>query len=237
MNLPYKMPTFQKVSNPPFSSGCCPELDVLVELEGSNINYYQGLIGILRWIVALGQIDLLVPVLLLSRYMMSPREGHLQKCHHIFAYLKQFNCFNLICDDGEPTFEDSYFYVCYWMEYYPDVKEAIPWNMPEALGNGVFMTCFVDADHAGCKVMRRSQTGLVIYVNRALVVWCSKCQNTVESATFGSKFIARKMAIDHIDGLQYKLRTFGIPINGSTSIFCNNESVIINATHCESPLQ
>jgi len=59
----------------------------------------------------------------------------------------------------------------------------------------------------------------------------------VESATFGSEFIALKTAIDHIDGLRYKLRMFGIPINGPTSVFCDNESVVINATHCESPLR
>jgi hypothetical protein len=109
--------------------------------------------------------------------------------------------------------------------------------MPEPLGHGVSTTCFVDADHAGCRVTRRSQTGLIIYVNKAPVVWYSKRQNTVESATFGSEFIALKTAIDHIDGLRYKLRMFGIPINGPTSVFCDNESVVINATHCESPLR
>jgi hypothetical protein len=30
---------------------------------------------------------------------------------------------------------------------------------------------------------------------------------------------------------------FGIPINGPTSVFCANESVVINATHCKSPLR
>jgi hypothetical protein len=58
----------------------------------------------------------------------------------------------------------------------------------------------------------------------------------VEAATFGSEFIALKTAIDHVEALWYKLRMFGIPINGPTSIFCDNESVVINATHSESPL-
>mmetsp|Transcript_686 Transcript_686/g.996 ORF Transcript_686/g.996 Transcript_686/m.996 type:complete len:261 (+) Transcript_686:1341-2123(+) len=154
-----------KRTETPLSSGYRPELDFSAELEDSQVNYYQGLIGVLRWIVELGRIDLIIPVSLLPRYMVSPREGHLQQCYHIFAYLKQLN---------------------------------------RSKCHGVSTTCFVDADHAGCKVTRRSQTGFIIYVNKAPVVWYSKRQNTVESAAFGSEFIALKTAIDHIDGLRYK---------------------------------
>jgi hypothetical protein len=109
--------------------------------------------------------------------------------------------------------------------------------MPEALGHSVTTTCYVDADHAGCKVTRRSQTGIIIYVNKAPIIWYSKRQNTVESATFGSEFIALKTAIDQIDGLRYKLRMFGIPINGPTNVFCDNEAVVVNASHAESTLK
>jgi len=38
----------------PLSSNYRPELDFTQELVGSQINYYQGLIGVLRWIVELG---------------------------------------------------------------------------------------------------------------------------------------------------------------------------------------
>jgi len=221
----------------PLSSNYRPELDFSEELEGSQINYYQGLIGVLRWIVELGRIDIIVPVSLLSRYMVSPREGHLQQAYHIFAYLKQFNRSKLLFDDAEPEFPDSYFHECNWFEYYPDAKEPIPPNIPEALGHAVTTTCFVDADHAGCKVTRRSQTGIILYVNKAPIIWYSKRQNTVESATFGSEFIALKTAIDQIDGLRYKLRMFGIPLDGPTKVFCDNDAVVRNATHSESTLR
>jgi hypothetical protein len=46
-----------------------------------------------------------------------------------------------------------------------------------------------------------------------------------------------QIAVELIEALRYKLRMFGIPINGPTSVFCDNESVVINATHCESPLR
>jgi hypothetical protein len=50
----------------PMSSGYCPELDFSLELDSSKVNYYQGLIGVLSWIIELGRIDLIVPVSLLS---------------------------------------------------------------------------------------------------------------------------------------------------------------------------
>jgi hypothetical protein len=46
----------------------------------------------------------------------------------------------------------------------------------------------------------------------------------------------RHQAIDLIKGLRYKLRMFGIPIEGLTDIFCNNESVFKNVSIPESVL-
>ena len=39
-----------------------------------------------------------------------------------------------------------------------------------------------------------------------------------------------------IKGLRYKLRMMGIPIDGSTSVFCDNKSVVTNASVPESTL-
>jgi hypothetical protein len=89
-----------KKAQTPFSHGYRPELDTSLELDDSWTNNYQGLIGILRWIVELGRIDIIVPVLLLSRYLVSPREGHLEQVYGIFAYLKQFNWPMLILEDS-----------------------------------------------------------------------------------------------------------------------------------------
>jgi len=65
--------------------------------------------------------------------------------------------------------------------------------------------CFVDADLAGDKVARRSQMGILIFVNRAPILWCSKQQNTVEASTFGSEIMALKNAMELIEGLWCKL--------------------------------
>jgi hypothetical protein len=122
-----------------------------LELDDDWTNYFQGLIGILRWIFELGCIDIIVPVSLLSRFLVSPRQGHLEQAYCIFAYLKQFNRPMLVFDDAEPKFDDNVFHQCDWSGIYPEASEQIPSNTPEALGRSVITTCYVDADHAGCK--------------------------------------------------------------------------------------
>ena len=92
-------------------------------------------------------------------------------------------------------------------------------------------------DHAGNTVTRRSQTGLLWFVNCAPIVWYSKRQNTVETSTFGSEFIAMKTAVEQIEALRYKFHMFGVPLEGPTNIFCDNESVIKNASIPDSTLK
>jgi hypothetical protein len=101
----------------------------------------------------------------------------------------------------------------------------------------VIMSCFVDADHACCKVTRRSHTGVIIFVNRAPIQWYLKRQNTVESSTFGSEFVAMRIAIELIEGLHYKIRMMGVPIDGPCQMFYDNNAVVLNTTNPESVLK
>jgi hypothetical protein len=117
-----------------------------------------------------------------------------------------------------------------------EVEEELPPKMPKPLGNPVIMTCFVDANHAGDKVTRRSQTGFIIYLNNTPIDWFSKKQNTCESSTFGSEFVAMRLATERIKALRYKLRMFGIPIEGPTNILGDNESVVNSASKVEARL-
>ena len=86
----------------------------------------------------------------------------------------------------------------------------------------------MDASHAAEKVHRRSQTGILIFVNKAPIMFYSKRQNSVETSTFGSEFTATKQAVELIKGLRYKLRMFGVPIDGPARMYCDNEAVYKN---------
>jgi hypothetical protein len=88
----------------PLASGYRPKLDLSPELGSKQLNYYQGLIGILRWICEIGRIHILTPVSLMSRYLVSARQGHLEQVFHIFAYLKHHPRSTIAFDDTIPTF-------------------------------------------------------------------------------------------------------------------------------------
>jgi hypothetical protein len=87
----------------PMAQGYHPELDASHELNAKWGQYYQSLIGVLRWICELGCLDILVTVSMLSRFVVSPRGGHLQQLFHIFAYLKHHTQSKMVFDDSEPT--------------------------------------------------------------------------------------------------------------------------------------
>ena len=86
--------------------------------------------------------------------------------------------------------------------------------MPEPLGHPVTIHAFVDANHAGNVVTRRSHSGIIIFVNNAPIIWFCKRQNTVESSTFGSELVTMRICRDLIVSLRYKLRMFGLNLHG-----------------------
>ena len=59
----------------------------------------------------------------------------------------------------------------------------MPRNILEPFGNPVLVRAWVDVNHAGNLANRRSHSGILIYVNNALVLSFSKRQNTVESSS------------------------------------------------------
>lgn len=83
---------------------------------------------------------------------------------------------------------------------------------------------------------RRSHTGIFLFVQNAPILAYSKRQNTVEAATFGSEFVALRICKELIVALRYKLRMFGVPIDGPTNVFCDNRGVVKNASVPESAL-
>jgi hypothetical protein len=63
-----------------------------------------------------------------------------------------------------------------------------------------------------------------------LIDWYSKRQATVETATFGSEFTAARIAVDQTMDLRTTLRYLGVPVNGKSYMFGDNQSVVTNST-------
>ena len=122
-------------------------------------------------------------------------------------------------------------------EFGLSLNEELPTNMPQPRGMGFVIRSYVDADHAGDTITRRSRTGFLVYLNSAPVYWMSKKQTSVETSSFGSEFIAMKQCTEYIRGLRYKLRMMGIPCTSPAFIFGDNQSVLANTTIPDSTLK
>ena len=117
---------------------------------------------------------------MLSSYLAQPRQGHLEAVYTLYGYLKAHHKSTMVFDDGYLNWKDSNFADHDWTDFYHDAIEDIPSNAPAPRGMPVQINVFVDADHAGNKVTRRSQTGILIYLNKAPIIWYSKAQKTVD---------------------------------------------------------
>lgn len=222
----------------PWPSGYRPEVDVSPELTSHEASYYQSLIGILRWIVELGRADICMETSAMASMMASPREGHLQVLFRMFAFLKTKHNGVMVFDPTEPDVDVTQFQREDWSATsYGDCKEEIPTNAPKPRGKGFTMRAFVDSDHGGDSVTRRSRTGFIVFLNSAPICWFSKKQTSVETSTFGSEFIAMKQCCEYIRGLRYKLRMMGVPVEMPTFIFGDNQSVLSNTTTPHSVLK
>ena len=168
---------------------------------------------------------------MMASYMASPRQGHLDQVYHIFAYLKQNHNCEMIFDPSEPDIRDSDFPIEDWSSsVYNGVKEILPPNAPEVRGRGFIIRAFVDSDHAGLALTRRSRTGYIIFLNNAPICWVSRKQNSIQTSSHGSEFLAMKECCEYLRELRYKLRMMGIPVDLPSYIYGDNQSVLVNSS-------
>ena len=121
--------------------------------------------------------------------------------------------------------------------FYGDVNEAIPPNAPDPRGKAVDLRMWVDSDHAGDNMTRRSRTGYFIFLNTVLIDWLSKKQATIEGSVFGVEFVAMKTGAKSLRGIRYKLRMMGVPLTRPTYVYGDNMSAIYNTSRPESTLK
>jgi hypothetical protein len=149
----------------PLIVDCDPSTDLSDILDPECSSLYQHLIGVMRWMVERGRIDIASEVSMLSSYLACPREGHLENALHVMGYLQLMHNSQLIFDPTYSDIDQTAFPSFEWTVFYCNVEEAIPPNMPPPLGKDVDLCMMVDSDHAGEKRTQCSCTGLIIFCN------------------------------------------------------------------------
>ena len=223
----------------PMESGDSPKLDASKELDIDGIKKYQSMIGALQWCVTLGRFDIAVGVMTMSRFRAAPRKGHIERLGRIYGYLRAYPDGAIRFRTGIPNHEEFVDFPTYDWEYsvYEGISEEIPHDIPEPKGKAVRHTVFVDANLMHCKATGRSATGILHILNQTPVDWYSKRQSTVETATYGSEMVAARVATEQIIDIRNTLREMGIPLDGLTWMFGDNQSVVKSSTIPHSTLK
>ena len=208
-----------------------PELDDtdLLEIEGTKL--YQSLIGSLQWAIQIGRIDLAVAVMTLSRFRAAPRKGHLERVKRIIGYMSKMRHAVVRIRTSEPDYSSLPEKVYDW-DYtcYHGAKEEIPKDIPTSRGKRVILTSFVDANLLHDLISGKAVTGIIHMANKTPIDWYAKLQATVETATFGSEYVAARTCTEQIIDLRNTLRYLGIPVEGASYMFGDNESVVNTAS-------
>ena len=103
-------------------------------------------------------------------------------------------------------------------------------KIPKPLGKSVTTTTTLDANLLHCLTTRASLTTCLHFCNQTPTDWYSKKQATVETATYGSEFVAAKTATEQIMDMRYTLRYLGVPIKSKSYMFGDNRSAVTSAT-------
>ena len=133
----------------------------------------------------IGRIDIATECSLLSSHLSYPREGHFKCALHMMSYLKWKHKCQLFFDPTYPDIDfDTFNDGAEPKKFYGDVTEAITPNATYPIEKAVDIRMWVDSEHAGDKMTRRSRTGYFIFLNTALINWLSKKQATIEGSVF-----------------------------------------------------
>ena len=136
----------------------------------------------------------------------------------------------------EPDYSDLPTKEYDWTSTYGEVTELMPKDAPEPLGRMVTLTHYVDANLFHDALTGRSVTGILHMLNATPIDWYSKKQATVETATYGSEFVAARICVDQIVDLRTTLRYLGVLIKDQSYMFGDNESVVNSSSIPQSKL-
>nr|GEW46271.1 hypothetical protein [Tanacetum cinerariifolium] len=87
------------------------------------------------------------------------------------------------------------------------------------------LTAYLDTDHAGCHLDRKSTSGSVQFLGDKLVCWLSKKQNCVSISTAKSKYVAVSSRCAQVLWMRTQLTDYGF-FYDKLSIYCDSKSAI-----------
>jgi hypothetical protein len=181
------------------------EIDTSELLDEKGIQQYQWLIGALQeWDVSIGRIDITTAVVTLSGFRCAPRQGHLDLAKMKHATIRVRTDEADYSSLPEQDFDRTY-------SVYGNIQDAELADASGALGKDVALATgtycvdvnlFQDVINDG-----RSVSGILHLANKTSIDCYSKKQTTVETATYGSEYVAARSCIEQQTPIEATVET------------------------------
>ena len=113
---------------------------------------------------------------------------------------------------------------------YSGACEQIPHDIPKPLRKHVQTTHYVDDNLHHDLATGKAVTAVLHFLNQTPIDAYTKRQSTVETATYGSEFVAARTAVDQIIDIRTTLRYLGVPIRDKSYMLGDNRSVDTSST-------
>lgn len=167
----------------------------------------------------------------LSSFRTAPRQGLMDRAKIIVGYLYKMKHASIRFCTKVPDYSNIPIPEYGWeRSIYGSVEEIIPDYAPAPYGPHIVMTTYVDANLCYNMVTGKSVTGIIHILNQTVINKFSKKQPVVETATYGSEFIAAWKATEQVIKIRTALRYLGVNIRGSTYMFGDNRAVVDSAS-------
>ncbi|GJS41135.1 hypothetical protein Tco_0566178 [Tanacetum coccineum] len=92
-------------------------------------------------------------------------------------------------------------------------------------GSGFKLTCFSDADHAGCIDTRKSTSGGIQFLGDKLVSWMSKKQDCTAMSSVEAEYVALSASCAQVMWMRIQLQDYGFNYN-KIPLYCDSQSAI-----------
>ena len=94
-----------KQSPNPFVMGYEAELDTSTLCDPEEASYFQSIIGVMRWMIVIGRVDISTELSMISSFLAMPRVGHLEAAINIMGYFRLHHNYRLFLDPTYPVLD------------------------------------------------------------------------------------------------------------------------------------
>ena len=149
----------------------------------------------------------------MSSFRAQPRVGHLLGVKQIYNYIINCRHYLLRFNVNKPNYNDVPENCFDWSNtLYNHDKEELPSDAPEPKGKRVILSHWYDAILMHDVLSGKSVMGAFHMANLTAMMWYSKKQATLETATYRAEFLAARTCMEQIVDLRNSFRYLGVPV-------------------------